>query len=143
MLSSLRHLGALGVRQIRDLVAGVASLGNFGRDMCPCSASLSTSLFPSMVTWDGTLTQWIVRPGLSSLRPGLSSFIRGLGGGQKSLWSDGFERGSNWAELIGWPALLTISRPGFETPTDRFVVGCITVRPFLVLTVTALPTACS
>ena len=36
--------------------------------MCPCSANLSASLFPSMVPWDGTLTHWNVHPVLSSLR---------------------------------------------------------------------------
>ena len=38
---------------------------------------------------------------------------------------------------------LAVGRPGFELPTYKAVVGCITIRPLLVLIGTALPTACS
>ena len=36
---------------------------------------------------------------------------------------------------VGWP--------GFEPQTYKSVVGCITIRPLLILAGTALPTACS
>ena len=72
-------------------------------------------------------------------------FLGGWGGGQKfvfrSLCSAGFERGSDWAEMTGRPALPVVGRPGFEPPTYKSAIGCIAVRPFLDLTVSVLPTA--
>ena len=64
------------------------------------------------------------------------------GGGVKSLCSEGFERGSDWAKLTGRLALPAFGRPGIEPTTCMSAVGCITIRSLLVLRVVALPTAC-
>ena len=85
----------------------------------------------------------ILRP----LSPETSLFFGGGAGGwggvQKSMCSEGFERGTDWAELTGRLALLAVGRPGIEPQTYRSVVSGITIRPLLVLTLAALPTACS
>ena len=67
----------------------------------------------------------------------------GVGGQKfvKSLCSEGFEQGSDRAELTSRLAPL-----GFEPPTYTSAVGCITIRPLLVLvllvlTIAILPTA--
>ena len=66
---------------------------------------------------------------------GIKSFLL------RSLCSAGFERGSKWAEMTGWPASLAVGRPGIKPPTYTSAVGCITVRTLLDLTVSVVPTA--
>ena len=45
------------------------------------------------------------------------------------------------SKLTSWPAPTAVGRPGIEPPTYNTAVGCITIRPLLVLTIIVLPTA--
>ena len=62
----LGRLGAEGMSRCSACAWGVPRRGKRGCIRLPFLASLSASLLSSMVTCDGTLTQWSIRPGRSS-----------------------------------------------------------------------------